>query len=62
MAENYDPLPDLAKLFASALRAGRDGSAYADRIAARLGLGEDDSPETVAVVLGKALGAGGEPR
>ena len=56
MAEKYDPLPDLAKLLAAALRAGRDGAAYADRIAERLGLGEDDSAEVVAGVLREALG------
>lgn len=56
MAENYDPVPDLAEMFTRVLLGGRDGADAADRIAERLGLGEDDSPETVAGELRKALG------
>jgi hypothetical protein len=55
-APGYDPLPDLAKLLHTSLLAGRDGAAYAERIAGRLGLGEDDKPETVAEVLREELG------
>lgn len=60
-ANGYDPVPDLAALLHSALWGRRDVITYADRIAKRLGLGEDDSPETAAEVLRKALGLDAAP-
>ena len=57
MAEEYDPVPDLAELLASAISYRSDVHVYADRISSQLGLGEDDSAGVVAEVLRKALGA-----
>jgi hypothetical protein len=56
MAEKYDPIPDLAEVLASVLADPIRVNVYADRIAERLGLGEDDSAEVAAEVLRKALG------
>jgi hypothetical protein len=55
MAEKYDPLPDLGALVHAALWGRSDVTAIADRVEEQLGLGEDDSPETVAAVLREAL-------
>jgi hypothetical protein len=56
MADNYDVLPDLARLLHAALTWGRDAAEYAERIAEHLALGEDPSAATVAVRLREALG------
>lgn len=55
---DYDPLRDLSELFAAVLNYRADSHEYADRIASRLGLGEDDTPRAVHEVLAKALGNG----
>jgi hypothetical protein len=64
MAYEYDPVPDLAEMFAAVITYRADAHVYADRVASHLGLGEDDSAGTVAEVLRKALGLaddGGDP-
>lgn len=58
MAEKYDPVPDLARLLHAALLGDQAGATHAERIAERLGLGEDDSAETITAELRKALGLG----
>lgn len=55
MADKYDPFPDLGKLLKAAFMGGGDGAPWAERIAEQLGLGEDDSTETFAAELRKAL-------
>jgi hypothetical protein len=57
MADTYDPLPDLGEVLAKVLADPIRVNVHADRIAERLGLGEDDTPGTVAGVLREALGA-----
>jgi hypothetical protein len=59
MTEEYDPFPDLARLLDAALRAGRDGAAYAERIAGRLGVDPGAGPEAAEKVLREALGVPG---
>ncbi len=56
MADGYDPVPDLALLLDAALRAGRDGAAYAERIAERTGLDADAGPEAAERMLRTVLG------
>jgi len=56
VTDPYDPVPDLAEVLASAISNPVRVNVHADRIAERLGLGEDDSPEAVAQVLREALG------
>lgn len=56
MADNYDPIPDLAEVLAAVLADPIRVNVHADRIAEQLGLGEDDSAEVVAAELRKALG------
>ncbi len=56
MAEKYDPTEDLAKMVEAGISYRTDVITYAGRIAEQLGLGEDDSVETVRAVLRKALG------
>jgi len=57
MADNYDLVPDLGKLLDAALRAERDGTVYAERIADRLGLDSWAGPEAAERALREALGA-----
>jgi hypothetical protein len=57
MAENYDPVPDLAEMLVAALSyqsASMAVSGY--RVTERLGIGKDDSAEVVVTELRKALG------
>lgn len=63
MADHYDPVPDLALLLDAGLRAGRDGTAYAERIADRLGLDSWCGAEAAERALREALGlkACGDP-
>jgi hypothetical protein len=56
MADNYDPIPDLAAVLASVLADPGRVNGHAEAVAGHLGLGEDDSAETVAAELRKALG------
>lgn len=62
MADRYDPLPDLAELVRSSMLYGRDCAAYAERIADRLGIGEDDTPAEIEARLREALGAASGPK
>jgi hypothetical protein len=55
MTDRYDPVPDLASMLVAGLSYRVDVIAYADRIGAALGLGENDTPETAAEVLRRAL-------
>ena len=58
MATDWDgTFRDLAALLVAALANRHDAFAYADRITSRLGIGEDDTPETAGAELRKALGA-----
>lgn len=56
MAENYDPLPDLALLFDAALRAGWSALPYVDRLVERLELKPSAGPEAAEALLRKTLG------
>lgn len=59
MTDTYDLYPDLARLLDAALRAGRDGAEYAERIAGRLGLDPGGGPEAAERLLREALGVPG---
>lgn len=56
MTEKYDVLPDLALLLDAALRWGRDGGIYAERIAGRLGLDPYAGAAAAEKALREALG------
>jgi hypothetical protein len=56
MPDNYDLLPDLARLLDAALRAGWSALPYVDRLAEGLGLGPSGGPEEAERLLRAALG------
>jgi hypothetical protein len=56
MADQPGIIPDLAALLMAALWGRRDATAYADRIAARLGLGEGVTEAGAEAGLRRALG------
>jgi hypothetical protein len=56
LTEQPGILPDLAALVRAVLFGDRTATAYAERVASHLGIGEDDAPETAEAELRKALG------
>jgi hypothetical protein len=59
MTDQDDTIPDLAALLMAALWGRRDAVAYADRVAARLALGNNATEAELRKALGAASGLAG---